>query len=165
MEIKLDMLVKDPYKQIWKIINSGVVELTTGGYKFYVTLHNLSNNQLRTITESHLKSHWTEVTYKEADEAPMSTEDTIKHLMNNAEYQWNDKDYVCLAFYGADDKPENVTSILKQCNVKKKDVTRLKKIGVVHEFFDDDMAVIVKMHYSRVLNATDFSEEYLANLG
>ena len=102
---------------------------------------------------------------KEADEAPMSTEDTIKHLMNNAEYQWNDKDYICLAFYGADDKPENVTSILKQCNVKKKDVTRLKKIGVVHEFFDDDMAVIVKMHYSRVLNATDFSEEYLANLG
>ena len=165
MEIKLDMLVKDPYKQIWKVINSGAVELTTGAIKFYVTLHSLSDNQLRTITESHLQKHWTEVTYKEADKAPMSTEDTIKHLMNNAEYQWNDKDYVCLAFYGADDKPENVTSILKQCNVKKKDVTRLKKIGVVHEFFDDDMAVIVKMHYSRVLNATDFSEEYLANLG
>lgn len=165
MEIKLDMLVKDPYKQIWKVINSGAVELTTGAIKFYVTLHSLSDNQLRTITESHLQKHWSEVTYKEADEASMSTEDTIKHLMNNAEYQWNDKDYVCLAFYGADDKPENVTSILKQCNVKKKDVTRLKKIGVVHEFFDDDMAVIVKMHYSRVLNATDFSEEYLANLG
>ncbi len=62
MEIKLDMLVKDPYKQIWKVINSGSVELTTGAIKFYVTLHSLSDNQLRTITESHLQKHWSEVT-------------------------------------------------------------------------------------------------------
>jgi hypothetical protein len=165
MEIKVDMLFNDPYKQVWKVINTGAVELTTGAVKHYVTLHNLGDNQLRTITEDFMLKHWSVVSYRQADEAPMDTERTIKHLMNNAEYQWNDKDFVCLAFYGHEDKPENVTSILKQCNVKKKDVTRLKKIGVVHEFFVDDMAVIVKMHYSRVLNATDFTEEYLANLG
>ena len=146
MEIKVDMLFNDPYKQIWKVINTGAVELTTGAIKHYVTLHNLGDNQLRTITEDFMLRHWSVVSYRQADEDPMDTGDTITHLMNNAEYQWNDKDYVCLAFYGHEDKPENVTSILKQCNVKKKDVTRLKKIGVVHEFFVDDMAVIVKMH-------------------
>ena len=165
MEIKMDMLFNDPYRQVWKVINTGAVELTTGAVKHYVTLHNLGDNQLRTITEDFMLKHWSVVSYRQADEAPMDTGDTIKHLMNNAEYEWNDKSQICLAYYGADDKPENETSILKQCNVKKKDVTRLKKIGVVQEIILDDMCVVVKMDYTRVLNATDFTEEYLANLG
>ena len=91
--------------------------------------------------------------------------DTIEKLLNVAEHSWNDKDLVCVAVYGHEDKPENITSILKQNNIKKADVTKLKKLGVVTDFFDDDMAVIIKMDYTRVLNETNYTEEFLLNLG
>ena len=165
MEIKMDMLFNDPYRQVWKVINTGAVELTTGAVKHYVTLHNLGDNQLRTITEDFMRKHWSVVSYKEADEAPKDVTDTIYHIMNNAEHEWNDKELVCVSVWGDEDKPENVQNILKQNNIDKKDVMKLSKLGIVQSVVLDDMAVIIKMDYTRVLNATDYSEEYLLNLG
>ena len=167
MEIKIDSMWKDQYKQLWKVLQTGSVEMTTGAVKDYVTLHNLSDNQLRTVRYDTLMkpNYWSVVTYREADEAPKDVTDTIYHIMNNAEHEWNDKELVCVSVWGSEGKPENVQNILKQNNIDKKDVMKLAKLGIVQSVVLDDMAVIIKMDYTRVLNATDYSEEYLLNLG
>ena len=67
--------------------------------------------------------------------------------------------------YGHDDEPENVHNILKQNGLDKKEVMRLKKLGIVQEVILDDMAVIIKMDYTRVLNESNYTEEFLLNLG
>ena len=152
MEIKIDSMWKDQYKQLWKVLQTGSVEMTTGAVKDYVTLHNLSDNQLRTVRYDTLMkpNYWSVVTYREADEAPKDV---------------TDKELVCVAIWGDENKPENVQNILKQNNIAKKDVMKLAKLGIVQSVVLDDMAVIIKMDYTRVLNATDYSEEYLLNLG
>ena len=89
----------------------------------------------------------------------------IESIINRADYQWNDKEMVCTSVYGHDDEPENVQDILKQNGLDKKEVMRLKKLGIVQEVILDDMAVIIKMDYTRVLNESNYTEEFLLNLG
>ena len=90
---------------------------------------------------------------------------SIYKLFEYSEHQWNDKEQLCVAVWGADDKPENVKSILEQNDLDKRDIMKLKKMGIVQDIILDDMAVIIKMDYTRVLNSTNYSEEFLLNLG
>ena len=96
---------------------------------------------------------------------PRNVVEIIESIINRADYQWNDKEMVCTSVYGHDDKPENVQNILKQNGLDKKEVMRLKKLGIVQEVILDDMAVIIKMDYTRVLNESNYTEEFLLNLG
>ena len=97
-----------------------------------------------------------------AGENPVSS---IYKLFEYSEHQWNDKEQLCVAVWGDDDKPENVQNILKQNDLDKRDIMALKKMGIVQDIIPEPVAVIIKMDYTRVLNATNYTEEFLLNLG
>jgi hypothetical protein len=95
----------------------------------------------------------------------MNTTDLLVKLLNVADYRWNDKEMVCVSLWGDDDKAETERSILQQNGLKLSDVRQLKILGIMSHMVLDDMAVIINLHYDKVLANTNYSEEDLLYLG
>jgi hypothetical protein len=95
----------------------------------------------------------------------INTTDVLVTLLNVADYRWNDKEMVCVSLWGDEDKAETERSILQQNGLKLSDVRHLETLGIMSHMVLDDMAVIINLHYDKVLANTNYSEEYLLNLG
>ena len=95
----------------------------------------------------------------------MNITDLLVKLINVADYRWNDKEMVCLSLLGDDDRVESERSILQQNGLKLSEVSQLKTLGIMSHMVLDDGCVILNLHYDKVLSNTNYSEEFLLNLG
>ena len=95
----------------------------------------------------------------------MNITDLLVKLINVADYRWNDKEMVCVSLWGDDDRVESERSILQQNGLKLSEVSQLKTLGIMSHMVLDDGCVILNLHYDKVLSNTNYSEEFLLNLG